>query len=171
MNHLNNSGFCIPYSVRMDHAKGRGLFADAPIAKGTTVWRYVTGQFAVYDEKSLKTHLSNLRHDDAVYVLEHIHAMPEFPGYMIRVFDDGELTNHSEQPTLATRTDPGYTGTTLATCAEKVEKTLLAGYFTLVAVRDIQAGEELTLDYNQDPDDPLYYSKLCDRYGLSWDWL
>ena len=47
----------------------------------------------------------------------------------------------------------------------------MGGHFTLLAARDIEAGEELTLDYNTDPEDPLYYSTLCEQYGVSWEWL
>ena len=101
-------GICIPYVVRITPNKGRGLFAEAAIPKGTTVWRHVPGQYAVYDEQSLKALLSNMPYSEAVYELTHNHFMAEFPGYMIKVFDDGELINHSEQPTLLKNTGSGY---------------------------------------------------------------
>jgi SET domain-containing protein len=138
-------GLCIPYVVRIAPNKGHGLFAEAAIPKGTTVWRHVAGQYAVYDERSLKALLSNLPNSEALYVLEHIYCMPEFPEYMIRVFDDGELTNHSDQPTLLTHTRPGYDEVLAATSTKDVSSVLLGNHFTLVAARDIEEGEELPL--------------------------
>ena len=166
-----NSGMCIPYTVRETPDKGRGVFADAIVPRGSTVWRHVAGQYKVYDEQSLQALLSNMPRNDAVYVLEHIHCMPEFPDYMIRVFDDGELINHSEQPTLLTHTRLESDKTLDATSTEDVSRALLANHFTLVAARDIEEGEELTLDYNDDPDGPPYYDILCEHYGITWDWL
>ncbi|MCP4410669.1 MAG: SET domain-containing protein [Gammaproteobacteria bacterium] len=107
---------------------------------------------------------------EAVYVLEHIHCMPEFPEYMIRVFDDGELINHSDQPTLLTHTRPEHDEVLAATSTKDVSSALLGDHFTLVAARDIEEGEELTLDYNDDPEGPLYYDTLCEQYGVSWEW-
>jgi SET domain-containing protein len=164
-------GLCIPYTVRVTPDKGRGLFADSTIRKGTTVWHHVPGQYAVYDEQSLKALLSNMPHSEAAYELEHIFCMAEFPGYMIKVFDDGELINHSEQPTLLTNTSSGYYEAPPATSVQEVTTALMGGHFTLFAARDIEAGEELTLDYNTDPEDPLYYSTFCEQYGVSWEWL
>ncbi len=171
MSSSTTHGLCIPYTVRVTPNKGRGLFADAAIRKGTTVWRHVADQYAVYDERSLKALLSNMPDSEAVYVLTHIHCMPEFPEYMIRVFDDGELINHSDQPTLLTRTRPGYDEASAATHTEDVSTALLGNHFTLVAARNIEKGEELTLDYNDDPEGPQYYDTLCDEYGITWDWL
>ena len=88
-----------PFASHAD--KGRGVFADAPIRKGTILWRFVRGHYAVYDERSLKEFLAKLSRSDVVYELEHMFGTPEFPDYIIRVFDDGVLINHSRQPTVA----------------------------------------------------------------------
>ena len=100
-------------------------------------------------------------HSEAVYVLTHIFCMAEFPGNMIRVFDDGGLINHSDKPTLLTNTSSGYDEAPSAASVQEVATTIMGGHFTLLAARAIEAGEELTLDYNTDPEDPLYYSTLC----------
>jgi len=171
MSTSDTHGLCVPYVVRTTPDKGRGLYADAFVPQGTTVWRHVAGQYAVYDEQSLKTLLSNMPDSEAVYVLTHIFCMPEFPEYMIRVFDDGELVNHSEQPTLHPKTGPGYNKGSPAISAKDVSTALLGGHFTLVAARDIEEAEELTLDYNTDPEGPSYYDTLCEQYDLSWEWL
>ncbi len=39
----DNTGFCVPYTVRTTPDKGRGVFADAPIREGTILWRHVRG--------------------------------------------------------------------------------------------------------------------------------
>ncbi len=167
----NTHGLCIPYVIRTTPNKGRGLFADTFIPEGTTVWRHVAGQYAVFDERSLRALLSNLPDNEAVYVLTHIHCMPEFPGYMVWVFDDGELINHSDQPTLLTHTRPGYNEVSAAASTKEVSTALLGNHFTLVAARDIEEGEELSIDYNDDPEDPQYYDTLCEQYGVTWEWL
>lgn len=171
MSRPDTNGLCIPYRVRITPDKGRGLFAEAAISRGTTVWRYVPGQYVVHDERSLNALLHNMPVNEAAYVLEHIHCMPEFPDYMIRVLDDGELINHSDQPTLCTHTRPGYSEGSVAVSTKNVSAALQGDHFTLVAARDIEEAEELTLDYNDDPDDPTYYYALCEQYGVKWDWL
>ena len=167
----DETGLCIPYTIRVVPKKGRGVFADAAIRKGTTVWRHVPGQYAVYDERSLKKLLAESLHSEAVYVLTHIHSVAEFPGYMIRVFDDGELINHSAQPTAVINTGSGAYEAPSVTSTQDVVDALLDDHFTLIAARDLKVGDELTLDYNSDPEDPAYYDTLCEQYGVSWEWL
>ena len=162
---------CISYTIREIPDKGRGVFATEAIPSGSIVWRHVAGQYSVYDEGSLISHLSSVSDGEAMYVLEHIYCMHEFPKYMIRVLDDGALINHSDHPTLGTHTKPAKDKDFAATSPEAVSAALLRDYFSLVAIRDIEEGEELTLDYNDDTDDPAYYHDLCEKYGVSWDWL
>lgn len=165
------NGLCVPYSVQTTKEKGRGIYCKNYIAKGTTVWRHIKGQFAVYDEHSLKTMLKYLSDYEVKYVLTHIHCMPEFPDYMVWVFDDGELLNHSNQANLEIRTDADFHDCPKAGSITEVWSILEKDFVTLIAARDIKAGEELTLNYNDDPDGPPYYDALCEQYGISWDWL
>lgn len=171
MGSKQNTGMCIPYTVRETPDKGRGVFAGAAISRGSIIWRHVAGQYAVFDERSLKALLSNLSDSEAVYVLTHIHCMPEFPEYMIWAFDEGELINHSDQPTMLTHAGSGYDEVSAATSTEDALSALQGNHFTLVAARDIEEGEELTLDYNNDPNDPQYFDTLWEQYGVTWDWL
>jgi SET domain-containing protein len=166
-----NIGLCYPYTVRVTSDKGRGVFADAAIPKGATVWRHVPGQYAVYNERSFKQLLSKVSHRDALYVLEHVHSVAEFPGYIIRVFDDGVLINHSVQPTVMINPGSGGYEVPSVTSAQDVVNALLDSHFSLIAARDLVIGDELTNDYNADPEDPLYYDALCNQYGVSWEWL
>jgi len=169
-----NTGFCVPYTVRDTPDKGRGVFSDAPIRKGTIVWRFVRGQYAVYDERSLKEFLAKLSRSDVVYELEHMFGVPEFPGYVVRVLDDGVLINHSRQPNVAvndgSRADENPCDTS-AQNAQDVEDALLHDRFALIATRDLKVGDELTHDYSIGVEDPPYYDALCEQYGMTEPWL
>ncbi len=166
----DRGGMCIPYTIRVTPDKGRGVFAGAPIRKGTTVWRHVHGQYSVHDERTLKALLANSSHSEAVYELTHIFGVAEFPGYLIRVFDAGELINHSAQATVVTNTGSGDYEIPSVTSAQDVADALLDERFTLIAARNLEVGDELTLDYNADPEE-VYYDTLCEEYGISWEWL
>jgi SET domain-containing protein len=167
----DNAGFCIPYTIRVTPDKGRGVFSDAVILKGAAVWRHVPGQYAVYDERSFKELLGTLSQSEAVYELTHSFGLPEFPDYMIRVFDDGVLINHSSQPTVAMNNGSAAYDVPSVTSTHDVENALLDDRFALIAAQDLRVGDELTHDYNTDVEDPSYYDSLCEQYGVTWEWL
>jgi SET domain-containing protein len=170
----NKAGFCVPYTVRDTADKGRGVFADAPIRRGTIVWRFVRGQYAVYDERSLEEFLAKLSRSEVVYELEHMFGTPEFPGYVIRVLDDGVLINHSPQPNVAVNNGSGDDEISYNASPQDVREVadaLLNDHFALIAIRDLKAGDELTHDYNIGVEDPAYYDALCEQYEVSWPWL
>ncbi len=170
----DDSGFCVPYTVRVTPDKGRGVFADTPIGKGTILWRHVRGQYAVYDERSLEELLAKRSRSEVVYELTHMFGIPEFPGYVIRVFDDGVLINHSRQPTTVMNNDPGENEIPYDTSPQDVhdvEDALLNDRFALIATQDLKAGDELTQDYTIGIEDPSYYDALCEQYDVSWPWL
>ena len=174
MTSIANSGFCVPYTIRDTPDKGQGVFADAPIRKGTILWRYVLGQYAVYDERSLKEFLAKLSRSDVVHELEHMFGAPEFPGYIIRVFDDGVLINHSRQPTAAVNSGSGDNQIPYNTSPQDVQDVadaLLNDRFALIATQDLKVGDEVTHDYNIGVEDPVYYDALCEQYDVSWPWL
>jgi SET domain-containing protein len=169
-----NTGFCVPYTVRVTPDKGRGIFADAPIRKGTILWRFVLGQYAVYDEHSLKEFLAKLSRSDVIYELDHMFGAPEFPGYIIRVFDDGVLINHSRHPNVVVNSDSGgdeIPYNTSVKDVQDVEDALLNDRFALIAAQDLKAGDELTHDYNVGVEDPPYYDALREQYDMSDPWL
>jgi hypothetical protein len=170
----DDSGFCVPYTVRVTPDKGRGVFADTPIRKGTILWRHVRGQYAVYDERSLEELLAKRSRDEVVYELTHMFGIPEFPGYVIRVFDDGVLINHSRQPTTVMNNDSGEDEIPYDTSPQDVhdvEDALLNDRFALIATQDLKVGDELTQDYTIGIEDPSYYDALCEQYDVSWPWL
>ncbi len=167
----NGSGMCIPVSVRMTEDKGRGVFAEAAVPAGATVWRHLSGQFEVLDEAGLSRLLASGTREDAVDVLTHIVSMEEFPGFMVRYFDEGALINHGDTPNVIRKHSAGnYQGPTL-TAVPDVSTALTSAHFDLVAASDLRAGDELLMDYNIEPDDPDYYEQACRDYGITWDWL
>jgi SET domain-containing protein len=170
----DDTGFCIPYTVRDTPDKGRGVFADAPIRKGAIIWRFVHGQYAVYDERSLKEFLAKLSRSEVAYELTHMFGAPEFPDYIIRVLDDGVLINHSREPTVVVNSCSGDNETPYKTSPQDIQgvaDALLDDRFALIATQDLKAGDELTHDYNVGVEDPAYYDALCEEYNVSESWL
>jgi len=113
----------VPTRLAQSPIHGLGVFAVAPIPKGTPVWRF---------ERSLDMEFS----PDIVPTLpEHVQTFFSHYGYIDRnvgriilCFDDARFVNHSDRPNVATdyAQDP---------------------YGLDVALRDIAMGEELTMDY------------------------
>jgi len=169
----DKNGLCVPYTVRDTADKGRGVFAEAPIRKGTILWRFVRGQYVVYDERSLREYLATLSRSEVIYELEHMFGAPEFPGYIIRVLDDGVLINHSRQPNVVVNSDSGGDEIPYDTSAKSVhdvEEALLNDRFALIAARDVKVGDELTHDYDVGVEDPPYFDDLWKQYNLSEPW-
>ena len=113
----------VPTRLAPSRIHGLGVFAVAPIAKGTPVWRF---------EKGLDMEFAP---DIAERFPEHVRAFFSRYGYLDRnlnrlilCFDDARFVNHSDAPNVATdyARDP---------------------HGLDVALRDIAAGEELTMDY------------------------
>ena len=170
----DNTGFCIPYTVCATPDKGLAVFANAPIRKGTILWRFVRGQYAVYDERSLKEFVAQLSRSEVTYELTHMFGLPEFPGYIIRILDDGVLINHSRQPTTAMNKAYGDNEILCSTSLQGVQDVadaLLNDRFAQIAIQDLKVGDELTMDYTICIADPLYYDALCEQYGVSEPYL
>ena len=170
----DNTGFCIPYTVRVTPDKGRGVFTEAQVRKGTIIYRNMRGQYKVYDECSLKKFLAQLSHSEVAYELTHMFGLPEFSGYIIRFFDDGVLINHSRQPNIAMNNSSEENEIPYNTSprdAKDVEDALLNDRFALIAIQDLKVGDELTMDYTKCIEDPLYYDALRKQYDVSEPFL
>ena len=168
------TGFCVPYSVRDTPDKGLGVFAKVPINKGAILYRNIREQLKVYDELSLKEFLGQLSRSEVVYELTHMFGLPEFPGYIIKILDDGALINHSFQPTTEMSNRSGENEIPYNTSPQNtqdVEDAFLSDRFALVAIQDVKAGDELTMDYNIIGEEPSYYDDLYDEYGVSESYL
>jgi len=167
-------GLCIPYTVRASADKGRGVFADAAVPKGTILWRHQRGQYKVYDEQGFKALMNSLSASEAIYELSHMFGVTEFPSHVIRVFDDGVLINHSSQPTVMMNSLSGnFKAPSIGAIDDiaAVEELLLNDYFSLLATRDLKVGDELTMDYNIGTEDPDYFQEMSEQCGISWSWV
>jgi uncharacterized protein len=112
----------VPTFLAPSPIHGIGLFAAAPIAAGTALWRLDEAFDRAVDEIAL-TRLelvAQLQIQRYVYI---------DPTRQVRVLcgDDARFFNHADDPNC--RDEPGSDGT------------------VTVAIRDIAAGEELTWDY------------------------
>lgn len=168
------NGFRYLYSVEKTEDKGLGVFAREAIGKGSIVWHYVPGLYVVYDEASFRTKIGRMTPADAVYELTHVHGVADFPGCLIRVFDDGVLLNHAGSANLVTNNaTPASTSLDSEShrYLDQVTGALLDDRFALVATRDIEAGEEFTTDYVAEAAEPPYYDDLCEEYGVREDYL
>jgi hypothetical protein len=168
------SGFRFRYSVEQTAHKGLGVFAREAIRKGSIVWHYVPGLYVVYDEASFRAKVESMALADIRYELTHVHGVADFPGCLIRVFDDGVLINHAGSPNLVTNNaGPATSSLDIASdrYLEQVTEALLDDRFALVATRDIEPGEEFTNDYVAEAAEPAFYDELYARHGVHEDYL
>ena len=113
----------VPTRLAQSPIHGFGVYAAGLIPKGTPVWRFERGLDMEFDPGIVET------------LPEHVRTFFSHYGYLDRhvkriilCFDDARFVNHSDAPNLETEyaQDP---------------------YGLDVALRDIAAGEELTMDY------------------------
>jgi len=113
----------VPTRLAQSAIHGLGVFAVAPIAKGTAIWRFASGLDMEFDPAIVDT------------LPAHVQTFFSHYGYLDRnmrriilCFDDARFVNHSDTPNVAT----DYAQDS---------------YGLDVALRDIAAGEELTMNY------------------------
>src|SRR3954463_3681095 len=113
----------VPTRLAQSPIHGVGVFADAPILKGTPVWRFERGldmEFSPDVVPSLPEHVRTF--------FAHYGYLDRNVGRIVLCFDDARFVNHSDAPNVATDYAQDRYGLD-------------------VALRDIAAGEELTMDY------------------------
>jgi SET domain-containing protein len=103
---------------------GLGAFALAPIVRGTIVWRFTPGFDLDLDPAVLDAQPPHFR-----AALLHYGYVDVRLRRFILCCDDARFINHSDAPNLGTRFDED------------------ARYGVDFALRDIDAGDELTIDY------------------------
>ena len=105
---------------------GAGLFAEEFIPKGAIIWRFTPGVDEAYMEKEAQA-LPEPKRSEILGL--HFTYKSKETGRYILPGDDGKYMNHSFTPTVATIFEEG------------VEED------SGIAARDIESGEELTVDY------------------------
>jgi hypothetical protein len=111
----------VPTYLAPSPLHGLGVFATAPVARGTVVSRYLP-PFDVQFPPALLTVLSEV---ERTY-LRHYAYLSRFSGVYVLPGDHDRFMNHSDRPNVGMHPD----GTT-----------------ENVALREVAAGEELTCDY------------------------
>lgn len=117
----------IATALKASTIHGLGLFAVEPIAKGTVLWRYTEP----FDRKWTAEYVSSLPEVAQRHVFHFCARLRD--GSFLVTGDNDRFWNHSDSPNCLTDTEAKET----------------------VAIRDIEAGEELTESYFQYCDDIL----------------
>lgn len=112
---------------------GTGLFADEFIPKGTWIWRFKKG----FDIRVDKNYPNTLEEPTKSFFMTYAYQNHKTLNYIL-CSDDAKFFNHSDTPNNSCVDDP-----------EDEEP-------ANVANRDIQTGEELTVDYREFDTDPFY---------------
>lgn len=110
--------------VKVDHSPihGLGIFAVTPIAKGTQVWQFTSGFDLDIDPRKLEQHPKQFQEKKLHYDID-----PRLNRFIL-CCDDYRFVNHSATPSLSIDTTANRYGVDFA-------------------ARDIEVGEELTVDY------------------------
>ena len=108
--------------VRGSNIEGKGLFAKEPLKKGEK-FRITSGKhsWVIMTDKEFQEYIKTVHSYDAVYLGNGTHRVSTVP----REEDPSNYGNHSCDPNIASANDE------------------------MIALRDIAAGEELTIDYAQ----------------------
>ncbi len=119
--------------ITQSDISGIGLFADEFIPKDTCIWRFRKG----FDIRADKDYPDTLPEPARSFFMKYASQNPKTLNYCL-CSDDGRFFNHSDTPNTRHTKDPDD------------EEPLT------IASRDIQAGEELTIDYREIDTHPLY---------------
>lgn len=115
----------VPVRLAQSPIHGLGVFALAPIAEGKEIWRFSDGLDLDLDPAVLESLTPDMRE-----VLLHYGYIDRRLGRFILCCDNARFINHSDEAN--TRSD----------CS-------MDPHGVDVAVREIAAGEEITIDYTQ----------------------
>ena len=119
--------------IKSSDIAGIGLFADQLIPKGTYIWRFKKG----FDIRVEKDYPSTLEEPAKSFFMTYAYQIPKTLQYVLCA-DNARFINHSDTPNTH--------------CVEDPEDVDCAS----VTSRDIEQGEELTVDYREFDTDPFY---------------
>lgn len=138
-------GFIVNVEVRecSEPGKGRGVFLLEDVACGSIVW--VPTELSSWSTDEAAVHLREMPAARAQEFLRHCFVAPTAPDRLqLNPDDNGRFTNHASPANTAACTDPS------------------AGS---AALRDLRAGDELTVDYAIFASPP-WYLQLCEEFGV-----
>jgi SET domain-containing protein len=112
--------------IGQSKVEGIGLFADQFIPKGTVTWKF-DPRFDIYFDPKEVERMSELQKN----LIIHFAYLSKKSGKYVYSIDNTKFTNHSTSPNIAE--DDKLSEGDAEICT--------------VAIRDIQIGEEMTIDY------------------------
>jgi uncharacterized protein len=107
--------------VSASDIEGVGVFAAAPIRKGTLIWQLNTDFDRLIPAERYDAMPAHMRE----LIDRYAYPSPDKPGYLVYEVDNGRFMNHSDAPNTDFSADGGG-----------------------IATRDIAAGEEITCNYH-----------------------
>lgn len=131
----------IKTKIKQSPIHGMGLFADQFIPKGTVTWRFAPN----FDIIVPKDDILRLSQEARALFLNYCYV-DKYTKHFILCFDDERFINHSENPNIGQ--------SHVESEIEGVE----------IALRDIQKGEELLVDYYEFDHDAERKLKRLDMY-------
>lgn len=111
----------VPTYAAASRIEGVGLFAAAPIAKGSLIWRFEPG----FDRIIPQDEFEKLPEVARAFVDRYGYVTPQIPGGWVVSLDNTRFINHSATPNTDNTTPMTY------------------------AARDIAKDEEITCDYGE----------------------
>ena len=139
----------VPYELKQSPIAGLGIFATAPIARGTLLWKYNENSVKEYEEAALRARLAPLSAAEAVELCEHVFC---WEGKVCEIMDDGKYWNHAKGSKQNTGNHP--------------DGDAHGDGMSSYALRDIAAGEELTDDYALYDKLP-WFEAICQERGVT----
>ncbi len=112
--------------IKNSEIEGLGLFADQFIPKGSVIWKYDPSFDIYFDPKEVEK-MSEPQKD----LIIHFAYLSKKSGKYVYSIDNTRFTNHSNKPNTVEDEN---------VCSDDLE-------ICTIAVKDIQIGEEITIDY------------------------
>ena len=151
---LHVRSFAVPYEVRQDPEKGRGIYATDKIKKGDLIYTFTPHAAKFRNHLDYFKFLATVRQDMVCDILEWTFCQ-DFHDYdgsdeesdltIVINLDDGSLYNHEYDDFANVGCDPSYVDRSPKICREN-----------FFALQDIEPGEELFVNYDGFHDGTIY---------------